>query len=192
MAKAKAQKRARGPSHWIHHGKIAFFSSRQTEWAQAKQNGCLQTFAVHMAHAYEIRYGGLNSLNDDLPDHVTPTMPTDTEIAAYAKQKAQELAALSPAEQVVVKDNNKKFREVSGLILPIDMDLPKGFRKSSSGIENIAPRRSPTIVPKFPTSSPISSSTPLVRVVVKLFRRSAICIGTSSLERQSVLRTGTS
>ena len=108
----KAQRAARGPSHWINNGKITFFSSRQTEWAQAKQNGCLQVFAADMAFAYEIRYGHLKSLNDDLPNHVTPTMPSDTEIAAYAKRKAAELASLTPAEQTARQEKDKRFRDV--------------------------------------------------------------------------------
>lgn len=107
-----SKKTARGPSHWIHGGKLTFFSRRLTEWLQAKENGHLQSFAANMAHAYEIRYGGLTSLNDDLAGHITPDMPSDAELAAYAKEKASKLAALPPEEQAAENGKNKKFREV--------------------------------------------------------------------------------
>lgn len=109
------QPKSRGPSHWINHGKILFFSRHRDEWSQAKENNKLQSFAETMASRYTCCYGHLPNLTDDLPDHSTPPIPTDAELRAHNQQLSETLQSLSAEERATREKKNKAFREVRTL-----------------------------------------------------------------------------
>lgn len=103
---------SRGPTSWVSGSKIMFFTNAVTEWNQAKANNSLDVFAELMATRYDICYGHLHSLKDDLPDHITPSFPTDEEVAAADQKLSKDQEDFTDEEKQEYKVSREKFRSV--------------------------------------------------------------------------------
>ncbi|KAF8995348.1 hypothetical protein BDZ89DRAFT_1052939 [Hymenopellis radicata] len=91
--------------------RLNFFSRHKVEWVEAKVSNGMKKFAEVMVTRYNLTYGNLPSLNNDLADGKIPPIATPAQLVAADAAESTLLAGLSKEEKAERETKNDALRE---------------------------------------------------------------------------------